>query len=399
MEQNGTDSSYEYQNVMDSAQFPVLCNGSETSNWTRKSLSWILPNRTKAELNMQIWRIVPYWLQVDPDSISLLLPSVTSRDAGNYTCHWKNQSQHFQLEVSAKSGTPQAVWQHFGKQHWIIWSVALGYLAACLGSLFCFLRFKRAFHARREKKQLREPARRKFFHAQRNKAPGPDGILLPAMNGDGKEQMDAFSYENILPNMSSRGGQQSLQKANTLPAAGKMEDDDDEEYEHPDSEIEQKSDDEDNYENAQEEVKQEDVVSNDGSSYENSKKERCGSDGDNYENVEEEIVLSPGAARLIAGLRLQLALDPQVDKQDGGSEASTGSQSYEEMNGTLSPTTSKGLQTSNEEDGDSYENMESPNSFSLRKEGNVDPGGEGVAFGSVRQNLSISFGADLKGAL
>uniref|UniRef100_A0ACB8EVP5 Uncharacterized protein n=1 Tax=Sphaerodactylus townsendi TaxID=933632 RepID=A0ACB8EVP5_9SAUR len=145
------------------------------------------------------------------------------------------------------------------------------------------------------------------------------------------------------------------------------------------------------------------LVSEDGDNYENVEQEKNSpsagaaqliADGDSYENVEQEKnPLSPGAARLIAGLRLQLSLDHQVDKQDGGSEASTGSQSYEEMNGTLSPDTSKVLHTSNEEDADSYENMESPNSFTSGKEINVDPRGDGI--GSVRKNLYIPFASDL----
>ncbi|XP_077169271.1 B-lymphocyte antigen CD19 [Paroedura picta] len=409
---------------------PFPCNGSEDTNHTWTAVSWTPHNLTEPALSMRIWQVAPYRLQVGPDSISLLLPFVTSRDAGNYSCRWENQSQHFWLEVSARS----TVWWHFGKQHWIIWSVALGYVAICLGCFFGFLRFQRAFRAHRQKKKKKyhrilqggyllplishgSLVSRKLFHTQRDRAPVSVGIPLLSANGDGKEQGDAFSYENVCP----RGRQLSLQKGNTLPTAATVEvppGDEDEEYECPDSEIEQKSDDEDNYENTQEEVKQEDVALNDGSPYENSKKGSCGpanawyvnpsqrslqdlaqdpvsEDADNYENVEMESSLSPGAARLIAGLRLHLALDPQVDKQDGGSEASTGSQSYEEMNATLSPTPSKVLHTSNEEDADSYENMESPNSLNLWKESYLDPQGEG----SVRQNLSVSFGTDLGGGL
>ncbi|KAJ6654398.1 hypothetical protein lerEdw1_006991, partial [Lerista edwardsae] len=82
-------------------------------------------------------------------------------------------------------------------------------------------------------------------------------------------------------------------------------------------------------------------------------------DAENYENVEETVCLSPGAARLIAGL--QLALSSNLDKQDVGSEAST--------------------------DADSYENMESPNSFNSRKEDNLDPHGEASSVLIWRNNI------------
>ncbi|KAK9397423.1 CD19: B-lymphocyte antigen CD19 [Crotalus adamanteus] len=148
---------------------------------------------------------------------------------------------------------------------------------------------------------------------------------------------------------------------------------DEEEYECPDSETELKSD---------------AVLSSiiDVLIYENKKDKvkfdlRNGNlDNENYINLEEECPMNSGTARLIADLRLQLALDIHKDRQDGGSEPSTGSQSYEEMNGSLCPTASKlfhlHTNTSNEEDADSYENMESPTSLNSRREGILDPHGE-----------------------
>ncbi|XP_061444883.1 B-lymphocyte antigen CD19 isoform X2 [Rhineura floridana] len=365
------------------------CDAPEPRNWTNASLLWIQHDSTAQQtvlINVTLWCSTPYLLWMCPNRIILVLPSVTFRDAGNYTCHWENQNRHFQLEVTAKS----AAWPHFGHQHWKIGITAMGCVIACLSFVFCFLQHQHANHAHRQQTKLKAPARRRCFHGKRNRPHASNGILVLPANNDVNEQADTFSYENVLPDMGRRRTRQLLQKGKILPNSTNIEDD--------------------NYENTQEEVKQEGVVFNDVSPYENSEdKMKTGSqnwdsgdpwyanntqqsiknlaqdplaeDCENYENLEEEVPVSFGAARLIAGLRLQLALDPQVDKQDGGSETSTGSQSYEEMNGSLCPTTSKAVllhpNISNEEDADSYENMESPNNLSSRKEGNMDPCGEG----------------------
>ncbi|XP_013918971.1 PREDICTED: B-lymphocyte antigen CD19-like isoform X1 [Thamnophis sirtalis] len=231
------------------------------------------------------------------------------------------------------------------------------------------------------------------------------------------------------PDMGAQRGQRLLQKGKILPNTLIMEDE--EEYECPDSETELKSDDDENYENTQEEVKPGVVVLNDVLIYENNKdkvtfdlhngnsddswysnkteqvlenliqdQDPIAEDNENYINLEEECPTSSGAARLIAGLRLQLALDIHKDRQDGGSEPSTGSQSYEEMNGSLCPTASKlfylHTNTSNEEDADSYENMESPTSLNSRRDGILDPHGDNSPSGSRWQHISVPFGGDLR---
>ncbi|XP_034279249.1 B-lymphocyte antigen CD19 [Pantherophis guttatus] len=399
------------------------CDAPVHRNWTEGTLLWIQHDSSDQNIvliNMTIRRSVRYSLNMNASLVSLILPRVTLEDAGNYSCQWKNQKCYFQLEVIAKT----VVW------HWMIWSVAMGYMIICLGSVFCFVRLRQVNRARRQQKKLMSHDRRRYFYAKRNKRCVSNRIMESAGNDDVTEQVDA--YENMPPDMGAQRGQRLLQKGKILPNTLKMEDE--EEYECPDSETELKSDDDENYENTQEEVKPEDVVLNDVLIYENNKdkvtfelhngnsadswysnkteqvlenltqdQDPIAEDNENYINLEEECPMSSGAARLIAGLRLQLALDIHKDRQDGGSEPSTGSQSYEEMNGSLCPTASKlfylHTNTSNEEDADSYENMESPTSLNSRRDGILDKPGEHSPSGSRWQHISVPFGSDLRGGL
>ncbi|XP_039191239.1 B-lymphocyte antigen CD19 isoform X4 [Crotalus tigris] len=311
------------------------CDAPVHRNWTDGTLLWIQhdsPDQNIVLINMTIRRSIRYSLDMNASLVSLILPRVTLEDAGNYSCHWKNQTCHFHLEVIAKTVV----------QYWMIWSVALGYMIVCLGSVFCFLTLRQVNRARRKQKKLMSHNGRRYFYAKRNKR--SNRIMVCPGNDDVTEQVDA--YENVRPDVGAQRGQKLLQKGKILPNTLKMEDD-----EH--------------YENAQEEVKSGDVTLND--------------------------------------LRLQLALDIHKDRQDGGSEPSTGSQSYEEMNGSLCPTASKlfhlHTNTSNEEDADSYENMESPTSLNSRREGILDPHGESSPSGSRWQHISVTFGGDLRGGL
>ncbi|ETE68563.1 B-lymphocyte antigen CD19, partial [Ophiophagus hannah] len=330
------------------------CDAPVYRNWTEGTLLWIQhdsPDQNIVLINMTIRRSVHYSLDMNASLISLILPRVTLEDAGNYSCQWKNQTCYFQLEVIAKTGA------------------ALSKLA---------------------------PARR-YFYAKRNKRSISNRIMVSAGNDD--EQVDA--YENMPPDMGAQRGQRLLQKGKILPNTFKMEgsatSQDEEEYECPDSETELKSGDVLSsiidvliYENNKDKVKFDLHNGNSADSWysnktemilENLTQDQDPIDNENYINLEEECPMNSGTARLIAGLRLQLALDIHKDRQDGDSEPSTGSQSYEEMNGSLCPTASKlfylHTNTSNEEDADSYENMESPTSLNSRRDGILDPHGEG----------------------
>ncbi|XP_070586551.1 B-lymphocyte antigen CD19-like [Erythrolamprus reginae] len=399
------------------------CDAPVHRNWTEGTLLWIQHDSSDQNIvliNMTIRRSVRYSLNMNASLVSLIFSRVTFEDAGNYSCQWKNQTRYFQLEVIAKT----VVW------HWMIWSVATGYMIICLGSVFCFVKFRQVNRSRRQQKKLMSHSGRRCFYARRNKRSASNRVMVSAGNDDVIEQVDA--YENMPPDMGAQCGQRLLQKGKILPNTLKMEDE--EEYECPDSETELKSDDDENYENTQEEVKPGDVVLNDVLIYENNKDkvtfdlhngnsadswycnkteqvlenltqdpDPIAEDNENYINLEEECPMSSGTARLIAGLRFQLALEIHKDRQDGGSEPSTGSQSYEEMNGSLCPTASKlfylHANTSNEEDADSYENMESPTSLNSRRDGILDPHGEDSPSGSRWQHISVPFGGDLRSGL
>ncbi|XP_058036719.1 B-lymphocyte antigen CD19 isoform X3 [Ahaetulla prasina] len=409
------------RSAMDPENFS--CDAPVFRNWTEGTLLWIQhdsADQNTVLINMTIRRSVRYSLNMNGSLVSLILPRVSLEDAGNYSCQWKNETRYFQLEVIAKT----VVW------HWMIWSTAMGYMIICFGSVFCFLRIRQVSRARRQQKKLMSHNRRRYFYAKRNKRCVFNRIMVSAGNDDLTEQVDA--YENMPPDMGAQRGQRLLQKGKILPNTLKIEDE--EEYECPDSETELKSDDDENYENTQEEVKPGDVVLNDVLIYENNQdkvkfdlhngnsadswysnktevvlenltqdQDPIAEDNENYINLEEECPMNSGAARLIAGLRLQLALDIHKDRQDGGSEPSIGSQSYEEMNGSLCPTASKlfylHTNTSNEEDADSYENMESPTNLNSRRDGTLDKHGEDSPSGSRWQHISVPYGSDFRGGL
>lgn len=81
------------------------------NNWTSGSLLWFQNDLWSQEtvLNVTMWRSTSSWPWVRPNDIALLLPSVSARDAGNYTCEVVNQTRirYYWLEVTAKSGVTQ----------------------------------------------------------------------------------------------------------------------------------------------------------------------------------------------------------------------------------------------------------------------------------------------------
>ncbi|KAK9397425.1 CD19: B-lymphocyte antigen CD19 [Crotalus adamanteus] len=84
-----------------------FCDAPVHRNWTDGTLLWIQhdsPDQNIVLINMTIRRSIRYSLDMNASLVSLILPRVTLEDAGNYSCHWKNQTCHFHLEVIAKTG-------------------------------------------------------------------------------------------------------------------------------------------------------------------------------------------------------------------------------------------------------------------------------------------------------
>ncbi|XP_053871076.1 uncharacterized protein LOC128835470 [Malaclemys terrapin pileata] len=363
----------------DTAWLP--CNGSMPDAWVQGSLAWkrLGPGGSWKQLvELAARRHGAYMFQLALGTgAALVLPAVTLDQAGTYRCVRGNHSHTVELEVTARTG---------GWQPWIVGAAALGYVAIGLASLFGYYQIRRALQTRRRRKRLMDPARR-FFKVTGNGAHTPYGNVLPLADTTGVRQTDALPYENVAAGARGQG--------RPLPAEGPIstvESEDEEEYEHPDSEEEPAPEDGDGYENTNGDMKlcMGDKGSSDGACYENSLEEnRAGGnwtsdaahytnarqspgaedqvseDSECYENTEEDSApLSPGAARLVTDLRMLLlgaCEEPERDRQDGHSEGSAGSQAYEEMAGALYAAPARHLRLrdrSQEEDADSYENME-----------------------------------------
>ncbi|XP_043404165.1 B-lymphocyte antigen CD19 isoform X2 [Chelonia mydas] len=368
----------------DTARLP--CNGSMPDAWVQGSLAWkrLGPGVSWKQLvELAARRYGAYMFQLSLGTgAALVLPAVTLDQAGTYRCVRGNHSHAVELEVTAHTG---------GWQPWIVGAAGLGYVAVGLASLFGYYQIRRALQTRRRKKCLMDPARR-FFKVTGNGAHTPYGNVLPLADTAGVGQTVAVPYEIVA--LGARG------QGRPLPAEGPISaavSEDEEEYEHPDSEEEPAAEDGACYENSLEENRAGGNWASDASHYMNARQgpgaeDEVSEGSECYENTEEDSApLSPGAARLVTDLRMLLLLgaceEPERDRQDGHSEDSagergwelpregeraprpfpdaplfpTGSQAYEEMAGALYAAPARHLRLrdrSQEEDADSYENME-----------------------------------------
>ncbi|XP_043404169.1 B-lymphocyte antigen CD19 isoform X7 [Chelonia mydas] len=342
----------------DTARLP--CNGSMPDAWVQGSLAWkrLGPGVSWKQLvELAARRYGAYMFQLSLGTgAALVLPAVTLDQAGTYRCVRGNHSHAVELEVTAHTG---------GWQPWIVGAAGLGYVAVGLASLFGYYQIRRALQTRRRKKCLMDPARR-FFKVTGNGAHTPYGNVLPLADTAGVGQTVAVPYEIVA--LGARG------QGRPLPAEGPISaavSEDEEEYEHPDSEEEPAAEDGACYENSLEENRAGGNWASDASHYMNARQgpgaeDEVSEGSECYENTEEDSApLSPGAARLVTDLRMLLLLgaceEPERDRQDGHSEDSAGSQAYEEMAGALYAAPARHLRLrdrSQEEDADSYENME-----------------------------------------
>ncbi|XP_074854736.1 B-lymphocyte antigen CD19 [Carettochelys insculpta] len=360
----------------------LSCRDSMPDAWVQGYLAWkqLGPGdswNVLVELAARRWGAYMFQLTLGTEA-ALVLPAVMPNQAGTYHCERGNHSHSVELGVIAHAGE----WQP-----WIVGATALGYVALGLTSLFGYCWIHRALRSRRRRKRWADPGRR-FFKVTGNGAHTPYGNVPSPAGTAGVGLMDAVPYENVV--LAARRQERPLPPEGPTSA---VESEDEEKYEHPDSDEEPAPEDGNNYENTDRDLKLSmgHRGSSEGPYCENSLKENrngdnwasdalhysnagqgptaedlVSEDGECYENTEDENgPLSPGATRLITDLRMLLLLggseEVERDRQDGRSEGSAGSQAYEEMAGALyaAPTRYLHLRDrSQEEDADSYENME-----------------------------------------
>ncbi|KAM9097051.1 B-lymphocyte antigen CD19 isoform X2 [Sarcophilus harrisii] len=291
----------------------------------------------------------------------LILPQAVPQDAGSYFCKSGNLTITIELKVISP-----AVWRWLLEAGgWKIPVVALTYVSFCLGILVGFLQVQKALLLRRKRKRMTDRSRR-FFKVMSpgNETQSQYGNVLPlsgvANLGNG-EQVRTLKWTpdsgGATPPFGNPYRRDQKIGVPGLRSPG-LEDPEEEGegYEEPDGEGASVA-----YENSQ------DQISQDAWAYENEEKRTLAdeemeddsfSTAESYENENKEMV-SP--VYTTTGFLL-----PKGPVWDTCREASSlGSQSYEDMRGILYAAPQirnlcPQLGPGQEEDGDSYENMENP---------------------------------------
>ncbi|EHB11842.1 B-lymphocyte antigen CD19 [Heterocephalus glaber] len=339
-----------------------LSCGAPPTHVTRGPISWTQvhpkkPNTTLLNLYLREKPPVQKMWVLGP---VLSLSQATVQASGTYYCLRGNLTTEIHMKV-----IPRPVAWHWLLRNggWKIPVVPLAYLAFCLGSLVAFLHIRRALVLRRKRKRMTDPTRR-FFKVTPPPGKGTQSqygnvLSLPTpTSGTGRAQRWAAALGGtVQPYGNPRGDVQEAGAAGprSPPTAG-PEEEEGEAYEEPDSEEGSEF-----YENDSSLGR--DRLSRDGSGYENPEDAPSGpadddsfSNAESYENADEE--MAPPAARTTD------FLSPHGSARDPSREAtSLGSQSYEDMRGILYAAPQlRSLQPGphQEEDADSYENMDNP---------------------------------------
>ncbi|XP_030064595.1 B-lymphocyte antigen CD19 isoform X2 [Microcaecilia unicolor] len=326
------------------------CNESLARNWRNCSL--ILRKNSSHVLLLTISRTTPErpWGFFLHGSIFLLIPDVTLDDAGIYFCISRGQNYSVNMTV-----IPHPGWQQIlGERYWIILVVTGGSLMFCLCLFLLYLQIRQQIKA---KKKYQTDILRSFFKLSANGTLNQYGNASPTNSGEDPNSTDLHFKDNSLKVKDADSvfyenvdRQVTMKDQRTLRVGFFSETSEDEEfYESPDNDKDsQISNDGDCYENTQEEIKEE-VADN------------VSTDGVCYENAVEDIPIF-GQGQITTDVMIcNHSCQEATRDLDRCSEKSTGSQSYEDMQGetqvspvtTLKPNSDRSL----EDDADSYENM------------------------------------------
>ncbi|XP_036594660.1 B-lymphocyte antigen CD19 isoform X2 [Trichosurus vulpecula] len=333
-------------------------------NWGPTSWIHWRPGKNTSLLSLELGKGLPareFWvIGTQGEGALLILPQAVPQDAGSYLCKSGNLTISIELKIIS-----QPVWRWLlGAGGWKIPVVALTYVAFCLGTLVGFLQVQKALLLRRKRKRMTDRTRR-FFKVMSpgNEAQSQYGNVLPLSGtsslGNVRTTKWTPGFGEATP---SFGNPYRRDKETGIPGLRSpgQEDPEEEEgegYEEPDGEEASVA-----YENSQDQISQDDW------GYENEENRNVAAEeieddsfstAESYENDNKEMV---PPVYTTTGFLL-----PKGPVWDTCREASSlaGSQSYEDMRGILYAAPQiRNLHPqpgpTQEEDGDSYENMENP---------------------------------------
>ncbi|XP_068921264.1 B-lymphocyte antigen CD19 [Petaurus breviceps papuanus] len=321
--------------------------------------SWVhwRPGKNTSLLSLELGKGLPareFWVTVTKgEGALLILPQAVPQDAGTYLCKIGNLTISIELKVIS-----QPVWRWLlGAGGWKVPVVALTYVSFCLGTLVVFLQVQKALVLRRKRKRMTDRTRRFFkVTSPGNEAQSQYGNVLPLSGMSNPGNVRTMKWTPGFGEATlSFGNPYRRDQEKRIPGLRKEEEG--EGYEEPDGEGASVA-----YENSQDQISQDDW------GYENEEKRNVSAEeieddsfstADSYENENKEMV---PPVYTTTGFLL-----PKGPVWDTCREASSiaGSQSYEDMRGILyAAPHSRNFHPqpgpSQEEDGDSYENMENP---------------------------------------